>query len=132
MAGATGWNDSSALFIRISEAPIEITETATPISNPICCLRGVAPTRKPVFKSWEVLPAFAEAMQTTPPMVNARAMYGAAVQPTARQTAQVAINVAMAIPEIGFDEVPIRPVMRDETVTNRNPKTMTNIAAARF
>ena len=32
--------------------------------------------------------------------------------------------MAIVMPEIGFDEVPIRPVMRDETVTKKKPKTM--------
>src|SRR6185312_13194675 len=90
---------------------------------------GVAPTRNPVFRSCDVLPAFAEAMQTTPPIVMARAEYAVAVQPITRNMAQVAMRVAMAIPEIGFDELPIRPVIREETVTNRNPKITTRIAA---
>ena len=34
--------------------------------------------------------------------------------------------VAMVMPEIGFDEVPMRPVMRDETVTKKKPKTTTS------
>ena len=38
----------------------------------------------------------------------------------------VRISVAIVIPEIGFDEEPMRPVMRDETVTKKNPKTMTS------
>src|SRR5229473_4230414 len=87
---------------------------------------------KPVFRSWEVLPAFAEAMQTTPPMLMARAPNAAAVQWRARKTAQVAMRVAMAMPEIGLAEVPIRPTMREETVTKRKPKTTTKTAAARL
>ena len=35
----------------------------------------------------------------------------------------------MAMPEIGFDELPIKPVMREETVTKRNPNTTTRSAA---
>src|SRR5205823_6390390 len=72
------------------------------------------------------------AIQTTPPMEIARAPKAGAVQPRMRKTAQVAINVAIAIPEIGFDDVPISPVMRDDTVTNKNPKMMTKMAAATF
>src|SRR5262245_44592531 len=86
----------------------------------------------PVFRSCEVLPALAEAMQTTPPMLMARAPKAAAVQWRARKTAHVAIRVAMAIPEIGFADVPISPTILDETVTNRNPKITTKTAAARF
>ena len=36
----------------------------------------------------------------------------------------------MVIPEMGFDDVPMRPVMRDETVTKKKPK-MTMSSAAR-
>ena len=116
----------------MSEMPMEKTETSTPTSSASCCARGVAPTRKPVFKSCDVLPALAEAMQTTPPMLMASAANAAPVQCSTRKTAQVAIRVAMAMPEMGFDDVPMSPVMREETVTNKNPKTITNNAAARF
>src|SRR6185312_16689222 len=104
--------------------PIATTETVTPTISAICCLAGVAPTRKPVFKSCDVLPALAEAMQTTPPIVMARAENAVAVQPITRNMAQVAMSVAMAMPEIGFDELTMKPVMRDETATNKNAKTM--------
>src|ERR1022692_2330976 len=36
---------------------------------------------------------------------------------------QVSRSVAIVMPEIGFDEDPISPVSRDETVTKRKPKT---------
>src|SRR5258705_8871260 len=39
---------------------------------------------------------------------------------------QVRMSVAIVIPEIGFDEEPMRPVIRDETVTKKKPKTMTS------
>jgi hypothetical protein len=48
-----------------------IAATTTPMSSPICCARGVAPTRKPVFRSCEVAPALAAAMQTMPPTQSA-------------------------------------------------------------
>ena len=35
---------------------------------------------------------------------------------------QVRISVAIVMPEIGLDEEPIRPVMRDDTVTKKKPK----------
>src|SRR5262249_55534654 len=82
------------------------------------------------FKSCDVLPALAEAIQTTPPMEITRALYAFEVHPTRRKATQVAIMVAMAMPEMGLEEVPIRPVIRDETVTNRKPNTTTKIAAA--
>src|ERR1035437_7060628 len=74
----------------------------------------------------------AAAMQTTPPIVSARTAYELAVQCTTRNTAQVAINVAMVMPLIGFDEFPIRPLMREATVTNKKPNTTTKAAAIRF
>ena len=87
-----------------------------------CCFHGVAPIRKPVFRSCEVSPALAEAMQTTPPIVMASAPKAGAVQPFTRKIAEVAISVAMVIPEMGLAELPIRPTMREETVTNKNSK----------
>jgi hypothetical protein len=45
---------------------------------------------------------------------------------------QVRRSVAIVIPEIGFDEDPISPVSRDDTVTNRKPKTTMRIAPRIF
>ena len=36
---------------------------------------------------------------------------------------QVAISVAIVMPEMGFDDEPIMPTMRQATVTKKNPKT---------
>ena len=33
------------------------------------------------------------------------------------------ISVAIVMPEIGFDDEPMRPVMRDDTVEKKKPKT---------
>src|SRR5690242_6447286 len=74
----------------------------------------------------------AEAMQTTPPIVSASTAYELAVQCTTKNTAQVAIRVAMVMPLMGFEEFPMRPLMREATVTNKNPNTMTNSAATKF
>jgi hypothetical protein len=38
----------------------------------------------------------------------------------------------MAMPEMGFEEVPMSPAMREETVTNRKPKITTRIDAIRL
>ena len=38
----------------------------------------------------------------------------------------------MAMPEMGFEEVPMRPTIRDDTVTNRKPKITTSTAASRL
>src|SRR5690349_8473698 len=62
----------------------------------------------------------------------ASAPYAGAVQCNTRNTAHVAIRVAMAIPDIGLEDVPINPVIREETVTNKNPKITTKTAAARL
>ena len=39
------------------------------------------------------------------------------------------ISVAIVMPEIGFDEEPMRPVMRDDTVAKKKPKRTTSTAA---
>src|SRR3954462_13837810 len=80
----------------------------------------------PVFKSCEVAPAFAAAMQTTAPTQSAIGEYHSPVQPRATKIVQVRIKVAIVMPEIGFDEDPIRPTIRDDTVTKKNPKTITS------
>ena len=71
-------------------------------------------------------------MQTTPPMVMARAPKAGAVQPLTRKMAAVAMSVAMVMPETGEAEEPTMPTMRAETVTKRNPKTTTSSAAAKL
>ena len=42
------------------------------------------------------------------------------------------ISVAIVMPEIGFDEVPMRPVMREETVTKKKPKMTTRMDARKL
>ena len=65
-------------------------------------------------------------MQTTPPMVMASAPKAGAVHPLTRKIAAVAMSVAMVMPETGdWLRLPTMPTMREETVTNRNPKTTT-------
>ena len=71
-------------------------------------------------------------MQTTPPIVSASTLYAFAVHPATRNIAHVAISVAIVMPLTGFDELPISPLIRDATVTNKNPNTTTNTAAIRF
>ena len=41
----------------------------------------------------------------------------------------MAISVAIVIPEIGFDDEPMSPTMRDETVTKKKPKTTIRTAS---
>src|SRR5207244_10698650 len=88
--------------------------------------------RNPVLRSCEVVPPFDAAMQTMPPTESAVTKYGGAVQPMIKNTRQVSNNVATVIPEIGFDDEPISPVSREETVTNRNPKPKIRSATRRF
>ncbi len=125
-------NSSRPLFITFSVAPMTKVETTTPIMRASCCFHGVAPMRKPVFRSCEVSPALEAATQTTPPMVMASAPKAGAVQPFTRKMAVVAISVAMVMPETGLAELPMSPTMRDATVTKRNPKITTRIDAAKF
>ncbi len=44
----------------------------------------------------------------------------------------VMISVAIVMPEIGFDELPMSPVMRDDTVTKKKANTTIRIAARKF
>src|SRR5687767_5372125 len=98
----------------------------------ICWFLGVAPTRKPVFKSCDVVPPLEAAMQTMPPIESAVTKYGGPTHPTTKKIRQVRSSVATVMPEIGFDDDPISPVNRDETVTNRKPKATINSAPRMF
>src|SRR5436309_2823913 len=102
------------------------------MSMATCWYFGVEPTRKPVFKSCEVVPPFDDAMQTMPPIERAVTKNGGAVQPMMRKTRHVRSSVATVMPEIGFDDEPTSPVSRDETVTNKNPKAMMSTAPSRL
>ena len=63
-------------------------------------------------------------MQTTAATVSAVSMAGVSRLADQRQKIrQVSSSVAMVMPEIGFDDEPISPVSRDETVTNRKPNS---------
>ncbi len=50
----------------------------------------------------------------------------------ATKIVQVRISVAIVMPEIGFDELPMRPVIRDDTVTKKKPKTTMRMAARKL
>src|SRR3954469_20919302 len=50
------------------------------------------------------------------------------VHPMATKRRQVARSVAMVMPLTGFEEVPMSPTMRDDTVTKKKPKTMMRTA----
>src|SRR5215207_5906173 len=67
-------------------------------------------------------------MHTTPAIVSAVSVSAFVTLPSAKKIKQVKSKVATVIPEIGFDDEPISPVSRDDTVTNRKPKTTTSTA----
>lgn len=92
-----------------------------------------ATTRKPVFRSCEVVPPLEQAMHTMPPMEKPAVTYHwPPVQPTIRKTRQVSISVAMVMPEMGLDVEPTSPVRRDDTVTNSAPSSTMSTAPSRF
>ncbi len=68
------------------------------------------------------------AIQTTPAIDRAVSRSASEVRCIRKKIKHVRSNVATVIPEIGLDEDPISPVMRDDTVTNKNPKTTIKIA----
>src|ERR1017187_7173958 len=71
-------------------------------------------------------------MQTMAAIESAISMCGGLTQPSERNVRQVSSSVATVIPEMGFDEEPISPVNREETVTNKNPKSTISRAATRL
>ncbi|OQA03688.1 MAG: hypothetical protein BWY67_02400 [Bacteroidetes bacterium ADurb.Bin397] len=81
----------------------------------------------PVFKSCDVAPAFAAAIQIILPTTKAIGSNTLPVQPTAIKINAVPMSVAIVIPEIGFEELPIIPTIRLETVTKKNPNITTRI-----
>ena len=91
----------------MSVHPTARAEPMAPMRIAICWRRGVAPTRKPVFKSCDVLPPFATATAITHAMEMARTRSSICVQPSSRKMTEIAISDAIVIPEIGFAELPI-------------------------
>ena len=102
---------------------------STPTSSPTCWRRGVAPSKKPVFRSWDVSPAMDAAMATTQPTVRAPALPMSPVQPSSKKTVAVSNSVAMVIPLVGLEVTPTRPTMRDDTVTKKKAQITTSSAA---
>src|SRR3546814_12366106 len=62
-------------------------------------------------------------MQIIPPTTNTMGSKALPVSPNAIKIRQVPISVAMVMPETGLELDPIRPTIRLETVTKKNPKT---------
>src|SRR5260370_10089915 len=100
---------SSTLIVK----PITAAAAAAPIISPICWYFGVAPTRKPVLRSWLVAPALAAAMQTIPPTQRAIGWYKSPVQPIATNSRQGVIRGAVSNPALGLEVLPIIPPLRE-------------------
>ena len=71
------------------------------------------------------------AMHTMAPTMSAIDWCMSLVQCSETKMRQVAMSVAMVMPEIGFDDAPMMPTMRDDTVTKKKPKTTTSSAHER-
>ena len=84
------------------------------------------------MRSCDVVPPLDAAMHTMPPTDSAVTYQDAPTQPTMRKMRQVRSSVATVMPEMGFDDEPISPVSRLETVTNRKPNTTIRSAPSRF
>src|SRR2546427_1298693 len=123
---------ASALFSPYAVQPTASTEASTPISNAPCCRTGVDPTRNPVLRSCEQVPAFEIAMHTTAPIISASRLYVEPSQPRARNTPHVAIKTPIVMPDSGHDVDPTSPVIRDETTEKRKPRTRMSTAPSKF
>ena len=75
-------------------------------------------------------PATALATHTMPPTVSASTRCSMPVCPIARKMSDVSSTAATVMPLIGFDELPICPVIRLETVTNRKANSTASTAAS--
>src|SRR4030081_345969 len=76
-------------------------------------------------------PAFDAAIQTTVPTVRIAARAEGSVQPHNTKTTDAPRSVTSVIAEVGFDETPIKPTMREETTTKQTPKIATPSDATR-
>src|SRR3954468_15191829 len=130
-AGNSGEPNVNALPRRSTVAATAQHANAAPMNCPNCWRAGVAPTRKPVFRSCEMSPAFDAAMQTTVPTVRIAARAEGWVQPQRTKTTDAPSSVTSVIAEVGFEETPISPTMRDDTTTKQTPKIATPSAATR-
>src|SRR3954452_5277621 len=130
-AGSSGDPNVNARPRRSTVPAMAQQAQAAPRNWPNCCFAGVAPTRNPVFRSCEMSPAFDAAMQTTVPTVRIAARAEGSVQPQRTKTTDAPSSVTSVIAEVGFEETPIRPTMRDETTTKQTPKIATPSAATR-
>src|SRR6266498_1545195 len=63
------------------------------------------------------------------PTVRIAARADGSRQPRKTKTTETPSSVTRVIAEVGFEETPIRPTMRDDTTTKQTPKIATAIAA---
>ena len=129
------WGAGISLLPKPKAWPIRITVAATaqqatdaPMSWPNCCLAGVAPTRNPVFRSWEMSPALEAAMATMVPTVSTAARAPPSTHPAAAKMEATPSSVTRVMPEVGWEETPTMPTMRAATATKSTPKTPTPAA----
>src|SRR5262245_9699043 len=76
-------------------------------------------------------PALDAATQTTVPTVRMAARAEGSVQPQATKTTATPRSVTSVMPEVGLEETPISPTMREETTTKASPKIATPTDATR-
>src|SRR5712691_1037282 len=76
-------------------------------------------------------PAFDAATHTTVPTVRIAARADGSVHPRSTNTAETPRRVTSVIAEVGFDETPISPTMREETTKKHTPKIATPSALTR-
>ena len=119
---ASVWRVVYARLSPKSVTPMTSAEVSAPTRMATCCFHGVAPTRKPVFKSCDVVPPLDDAMQTTPAIESAVKRNSGPTQPSRTKIRQTSSSVAIVMPEMGFDDEPITPVIRELTVTNKEPE----------
>src|ERR671931_651166 len=98
------------LFRAIMVPPMTTAEVRAPIRIAYCWYFGVAPTRKPVFRSCEVVPPLDDAMHTTAATDREVSIADTSRRPTRTKIRHVSSSVAMVMPEIGFDDDPTSPV----------------------
>ncbi len=80
-AGNSAVPNPYALFNSITDKHTNVADVNAPNNSPSCCFLGVAPSKKPVFKSCDVSPAIDAAIATTQPTVIAAVLPMSPVQP---------------------------------------------------
>ena len=104
----------------MSTGAIAIAPAIQPINKATCCFHGVAPTSKPVFKSCKLSLEIAAILVITLVIKIANAVASKvpyselnkpARLPNANTTREETMIPKIPIPEIGLEEVPIRPAM---------------------